>query len=172
MASLEKRARGVHRSSTWSATISGPRSSSSETCSATSCARVAVPGKEGLHWLPAAISSRSIHRYTTLLQAGEIHEIGLQQNRSASPTSTGNSAPAAGTTDLQDIFTRLRDDPELHHTTGEGVRAAAETTFEKARARNEPSFGRLPEASTWSGAEHPGVLLPSSRKQAPAQHVS
>ena len=118
-------------------------------------------GKEGLHWLPGGdlIYDRSIHRYTTLpLQAGEIHEIGLQQIARLADEYRELGAEVLGTTDLQDIFTRLRDDPELHHTTGEGVRAAAETAFEKARAAMGDWFGRLPEADclvaeTPSGAQ-------------------
>jgi len=118
-------------------------------------------GKEGLHWLPGGdlVYDRSIHRYTTLpLQAGEIHEIGLQQIARLADEYRELGAEVLGTTDLQEIFSRLRDDPELHHTTGEGVRAAAETAFEKARAAMGDWFGRLPEADclvaeTPSGAQ-------------------
>ena len=118
-------------------------------------------GKEGLRWLPDGdlVYDRSIHRFTTLpMQAGEIHEIGLQQIARLADEYRELGAEVLGTTDLQEIFSRLRDDPELHHTTGEGVRAAAETAFEKARAAMGDWFGRLPEADclvaeTPSGAQ-------------------
>jgi len=118
-------------------------------------------GKEGLRWLPDGdlVYDRSIHRYTTLpMQAGEIHEVGLQQIARLADEYRELGAEVLGTTDLQEIFSRLRDDPELHHTTGEGVRAAAETAFEKARAAMGDWFGRLPEADclvaeTPSGAQ-------------------
>jgi len=118
-------------------------------------------GKEGLHWLPDGdlVYARSIHRYTTLpMQAGEIHEIGLQQIAGLADEYREIGSDVLGTTDLEEIFSRLRDDPDLHYTTGEGVRAAAEAAFEKARAAMGDWFGRLPVADclvaeTPSGAQ-------------------
>jgi uncharacterized protein (DUF885 family) len=106
-------------------------------------------GKEGLYWLPDGdlVYARSIHRYTTLpMQAGEIHQVGLQQIARLADEYREIGSGALGTTDLEEIFTRLRDDADLHHTTGEGVRAAAEAAFEKARAAMGDWFGRLPIA--------------------------
>jgi uncharacterized protein (DUF885 family) len=118
-------------------------------------------GKEGLRWLPDGdlVYDRSIHRYTTLaMQAGEIHQIGLQQIARLAGEYRELGAEVLGTTDLQEIFSRLRDDPALHHKTGEGVRAAAEVAFDKARAAMDDWFGRLSEADclvaeTPSGAQ-------------------
>ena len=118
-------------------------------------------GKEGLHWLPDGdlVYDRSIHRFTTLpMQAAEIHEVGMQQIARLADEYRALGAEALGTTDLKEIFSRLRDDPALHHTTGEDIRAAAETAFEKARAAMGDWFGRLPEADclveeTPSGAQ-------------------
>jgi len=118
-------------------------------------------GKEGLHWLPDGdlAYARSIHWFTTLpMQAAEIHEIGLQQIDRLADEYREIGGEVLGTTDLQEIFSRLRDDPDLHHTTGEGVRAAAEAAFEKARAEMGNWFGRLPVADclvaeTPSGAQ-------------------
>ncbi|MEN8234873.1 MAG: DUF885 domain-containing protein [Actinomycetota bacterium] len=111
-------------------------------------------GKEGLHWLPDGdlVYARSIHRYTTLpMQAGEIHQVGLSQIARLADQYRELGSEALGTSDLQEIFARLRDDPELHHTTGEGVRAAAENAFEKARAAMGDWFGRLPKADCLVG---------------------
>ena len=106
-------------------------------------------GKEGLHWLPDGdlVYARSIHRYTTLpMQAGEIHEVGLQQIARLADEYREIGGEVLGTTNLEEIFARLRDDTDLHHTTGEGVRSAAEAAFEKARAAMGDWFGRLPVA--------------------------
>jgi len=117
-------------------------------------------GEEGLRWLPDGdlVYDRSIHRYTTLpMQAGEIHEIGLQQVARLADEYRALGEEALGTTDLQEIFSRLRDDPDLHHTTGEDVRAAAETAFDKARAAMGDWFGRLPEADCVVGETPSGA---------------
>jgi uncharacterized protein (DUF885 family) len=106
-------------------------------------------GKEGLHWLPDGdlVYARSIHRFTTLpLQAGEIHQIGLQQIARLADEYREIGSEVLGTTNLEEIFARLRDDADLHHTTGEGVRASAEAAFDKARAAMGDWFGRLPVA--------------------------
>jgi uncharacterized protein (DUF885 family) len=118
-------------------------------------------GKEGLHWLPDGdlVYARSIHWFTTLpMQAGEIHEIGRQQIARLADEYREIAADVLGTTDLGEIFSRLRDDPALHYTTGEDIRAAAETAFDKARSSMGDWFGRLPEADclvaeTPSGAQ-------------------
>jgi len=125
-------------------------------------APVARPaGREGLMWVPGGevAYARSIHRYTTLpMQAEEIHEIGLRQIERLAGEYRELGREVLGTDDLQEIFARLRDDPALHHTTGEGVRAAAEEAFRKARAAMGDWFGRLPKADclvqeTPSGAQ-------------------
>jgi len=118
-------------------------------------------GKEGLVWLPDGeeVYRRSIRWFTTLpMTAQEIHEIGLQQIARLADEYREIGGEVLGTTDLQEIFSRLRDDPALHHTTGEGVRAAAEAAFDKARAAMGDWFGRLPKADclvaeTASGAQ-------------------
>ncbi len=106
-------------------------------------------GQEGLRWLPDGdlVYDRAIHRYTTLvMQPGEIHQIGLQQIARLADEYRALGAEVLGTTDLQEIFSRLRNDPALHHTTGEDVRAAAETAFDRARSAMGDWFGRLPKS--------------------------
>jgi uncharacterized protein (DUF885 family) len=118
-------------------------------------------GKEGLVWLPDGEETyrRSIRWFTTLpMTAQEIHDVGLQQIARLADEYREIGSEALGTNDLQAIFSRLRDDPALHHTTGEGVRAAAEAAFDKARAAMGDWFGRLPKADclvaeTASGAQ-------------------
>ena len=106
-------------------------------------------GKEGLCWLADGdlVYTRSIHRYTTLpMQAGEIHQLGLQQINRLADEYRQIGSDALGTGNLDEIFSLLRDDPDLHHTTGEDIRSAAEAAFDKARAAMGDWFGRLPEA--------------------------
>ena len=106
-------------------------------------------GKEGLRWIPEGESAyaRAIRRYTTLdLEPAEIHEIGLAQISRLADEYRNLGAEVLGTVDLDEIFARLRDDPSLHHTSGEAVREAAEEAFRKARAAMGDWFGILPQA--------------------------
>ena len=102
----------------------------------------------GLRYLPDGdlVYTRLIERYTTLpLQAEEIHEIGRQQVDRLATEYLDMAGPLLGTTSLEDIFTALRDDPELHHTTGEGVVKQSEDAFAAAKAEMPNWFGRLPK---------------------------
>lgn len=93
------------------------------------------------------VYSRLVDRFTTLsMQAGEIHQIGLQQIDSLAGEYLEIAGPVLGSTSLEEMFAVLRDDPELHHTTGEGVIAASEAAFEKAKAEMGDWFGRLPKS--------------------------
>jgi uncharacterized protein (DUF885 family) len=90
---------------------------------------------------------RTIKRYTSVdLSADEIHEIGLAQIEKLNEEYRELGAEALGTSDLQEIFSRLRDDPALRFDTGEEVRAASETALAKAKAAMGDWFGRLPQA--------------------------
>lgn len=103
----------------------------------------------GLKYLPDGdlVYARLIERYTTLpLQAEEIHEIGLQQIDRLAQEYLELAGPLLGTTSLEDIFTALREDPELHHTTGEGVVKQSEEAFAAAKAEMPNWFGRLPKS--------------------------
>lgn len=92
------------------------------------------------------IYSRALHRYTTLpMQAGEIHEIGRAQIAKLGEEYKTIAGPILGTTDLAEIYSRLRDDPDLHHSTGAGVIAASEAAFARARAAMPDWFGVMPE---------------------------
>lgn len=93
------------------------------------------------------VYSRLLDRFTTLsMQAGEIHQIGLQQIDNLAGEYLEIAGPVLGSTSLEEMFAILRDDPELHHTTGEGVIAAAEAAFAKAKAEMGDWFGRLPKS--------------------------
>ena len=103
----------------------------------------------GLRYLPDGdlVYARLIERYTTLpLQAEEIHEIGLQQIDRLATEYVEVAGPLLGTDSLQDIFAALRDDPDLHHDTGEDVVAQAEAAFAAAKDEMPNWFGRLPKS--------------------------
>ncbi len=90
---------------------------------------------------------RAIKRYTSVdLTADEIHDIGLQQIAKLNEEYRELGAEVLGTTDLKEIFSRLRDDPELRFGSGEEVRAASEAALAKAKAAMSDWFGRLPKA--------------------------
>ena len=118
-------------------------------------------GSEGLSFLPDGdfVYSRAILRYTTLpLQAGEIHQIGLQQIERLADEYRELGLEVLGTDDLDEIFAKLRDDPELHHTSGANIVKASEDAFARAREKMPDWFGTLPKADclveeTSSGAQ-------------------
>lgn len=93
------------------------------------------------------VYSRTLDRYTTLsMQAGEIHEIGLEQIEKLADEYLEIAGPVLSSTAIEEIFAVLRDDPKLHHTSGEDVIAASEAAFEKAKAEMDNWFGRLPKS--------------------------
>ena len=112
-------------------------------------APVARPNdRAGVMWLPdgEVLYSRAIHRYTTLpMQAGEIHEVGLQQIARLEEEYRTLGSAVLGTSDVAAVYRALREDPELHHTSGEEVVAASTTAMARAKAAMGDWFGRLPE---------------------------
>jgi uncharacterized protein (DUF885 family) len=126
----------------------------------------------GLWALPDGdvVFGRLIHHYTTLpMPAEEIHEIGLQQIARLADEHRRLGDEVLGTNDLGEIFTLLRDDPELHHETGPGVVVALEAAMAKARTAIGDWFGRLPSAdcvvqeTTWGTAGYYPPAVDGSR---------
>ena len=107
------------------------------------------PEKSGVCWLPDGdeIYARAVRRYTSLdLGADEIHEIGREGIASLADEYRELGGRTLGTTDLADIFNRLRNDPALRFETGDQVHQAAESALARARQEIPGWFGRLPEA--------------------------
>jgi uncharacterized protein (DUF885 family) len=103
----------------------------------------------GLSWLPdgEATYSRLVQQHTSLpLDPEEIHHLGLRQIEMLAEEYRELGAEVLGTTDLSEIFSRLRDDPDLHFTSGADVVAASEVAMAKAKAEMGNWFGRLPKA--------------------------
>jgi uncharacterized protein (DUF885 family) len=90
---------------------------------------------------------RAIKRHTSVdMTADEIHEVGLEQIRKLDDEYRTLGAEVLGTSDLKEIYDRLRNDPELRFDSGEEIRAAAEAALAKAKATMGDWFGRLPKA--------------------------
>jgi uncharacterized protein (DUF885 family) len=105
--------------------------------------------RPGLSWLPDGEESyaKTLFRYTTVdLSPDEIHEIGLGQIERLADEYRELGSEVLGTTDLEEIFSRLRDDPYLHFTDGPAIVAASEKAMAKAKAAMGDWFGRLPVA--------------------------
>jgi uncharacterized protein (DUF885 family) len=103
----------------------------------------------GLVGLPAGDECYTVLRrsYTTLdLSAEEIHEIGLQENARIRAEMAVLGESVFGTSDVGEIQTRLRTDPELHFSDEEEVKAKAEQATKLALETIPSWFGRLPEA--------------------------
>lgn len=103
----------------------------------------------GLSWLPDGEASYStlIRRHTSLpLSAEEIHNIGLQQVARLDDEYRELGAVVLGTSDLAEVYARLRDDPELHFESGPEVVEYSENAMAKAKAAMSDWFGRLPQA--------------------------
>jgi uncharacterized protein (DUF885 family) len=115
----------------------------------------------GVMYLPdgAEYYATAIHRYTSLEKsADEIHRVGLEQVAQLDEEYRKLGAEVLGTSELTDVYSRLRDDPELHFENGPDVVAASEVAMAKARAAIPEWFGRLPKADclvaeTQSGPE-------------------
>ncbi|HSG79451.1 MAG TPA: DUF885 domain-containing protein [Acidimicrobiia bacterium] len=101
---------------------------------------VTVPGGEAAY-------RAAIRRYVTLaLEPEGIHRVGLEQVERLAEEYRALGGSVLGTSDLAEIFDRLRNDPDLHFTDGPSVVAAAERALRRAKERMVEWFGRLPEA--------------------------
>ncbi|MFC9896055.1 DUF885 domain-containing protein [Nocardia sp. NPDC127579] len=108
--------------------------------------------RAGLCWLGddgADIYRRLLREHTTLpdLGAEEIHRTGLAELESLSAEYREIGARRFGTSDLAEIFTRLRADPELRYRDGEEIMADARAALAAATAEMKNWFGRLPRES-------------------------
>ncbi len=89
----------------------------------------------------------AVRRYVTLdMDPVDVHRIGLEQVERLAEEYRALGSSVMGTTDLPQIMSALRDDPDLHFSDGPAVVAASEAALAKARAAMGSWFGRLPEA--------------------------
>ncbi|HSG80582.1 MAG TPA: DUF885 domain-containing protein [Acidimicrobiia bacterium] len=88
---------------------------------------------------------RAVWKYTsTDLTPDEIHEIGLTEIRSLEEEYRELGSEVLGTSDVGEIYERLRHDPELRFETAAQVKEAAELALERANAAVPDWFGVVP----------------------------
>jgi uncharacterized protein (DUF885 family) len=115
------------------------------------CGLVHLPDGEEVYARAAAF-------YTTVdTSPGDIHEVGLAQVASLAEEYALLGPEVVGTSDVPEVFAALRDDPALHHSSGEQIVADSRAAMAKARAAMGQWFGRVPTSecdveATTSGA--------------------
>src|SRR4029077_10387017 len=103
--------------------------------------------------------NRMVRYHTTLdLPAHRIHEIGLEQIEKLADEYRGLGPEVLGTSDVPEIFRRLRDDPALHHTNGADIVTASKAALAKATAAMGDWFGILPKAVCEVEEVHSGAI--------------
>ncbi len=125
------------------------------------------PEKSGLCWLPGGEEAyrAAVHRYTSTDRiAPAIHETGLEVIAELGDEYRRLGPAAVGTDDLAEIYTRLRDDPELRFPDGPSVQAQAERALARAKEAIGEWFGRLPVADC--------VVAPIPEVAAPASPIA
>jgi uncharacterized protein (DUF885 family) len=105
------------------------------------------------------IYTKLLERYTTLdMTAQDIHDVGLQQIARLAKEYIEVAGPLLGTRDLQEIFTTLNDDPNLHHENGPDIVTQSEAAFAAAKAGMGDWFGRLPQSDCLVEETHHGPV--------------
>ena len=103
----------------------------------------------GLTWLADGEDAygRMVRYHTTLDRSAEaIHQTGLEQIEKLNAEYRVLGQEVLGTSDVPEIFRRLREDPALQHTDGAEIVAASKTALAKAAAAMGDWFGILPKA--------------------------
>jgi uncharacterized protein (DUF885 family) len=104
----------------------------------------------GLTWLADGDDAydRMVRYHTTLdRSAREIHQVGLEQIDKLAGEYRILGQQVLGTSDVPEIFRRMREDPTLHHTNGADIVAASKAALAKATAAMGDWFGILPKAA-------------------------
>jgi uncharacterized protein (DUF885 family) len=83
---------------------------------------------------------------TTAKTAQEIHDLGLSQVASLAEEYRALGATALGTSDLEEIFERMRSDPELHFKSPDQLVHASEVALQRAWDAMGDWFEVLPQA--------------------------
>jgi uncharacterized protein (DUF885 family) len=104
--------------------------------------------KTGVRWLPDGeeVYTQAIRRHTSLdLTPLEVHRIGLEGIARLEDEYRKLGSEVLGTSNLSEIYDRLRNDPELRFENREQIVAAAANAMDRARVAVQDWFGRLPE---------------------------
>ncbi len=105
--------------------------------------------KSGVCWLPDGeeVYARAVKRFTSLdMDPRQIHQIGLDGIASLEDEYRELGDGVLGTTDLAEIYQRLRNDPSLRFETADQIQQQAERATARAIEAIPDWFGRLPVA--------------------------
>jgi uncharacterized protein (DUF885 family) len=105
--------------------------------------------KSGVCWLPDGeeVYALAVKRFTSLdVDPREVHQIGLDEISSLEEEYRSLGATVLGTSDVAEIYARLRSDPELRFETSEQVMEAAVQATARANQVTPEWFNRLPRA--------------------------
>jgi uncharacterized protein (DUF885 family) len=83
---------------------------------------------------------------TVDLSPEEIHQIGLDQIDRLEEEYRQIAGPLLGTTDNDEIYARLRDDPSMHYQSGDDIVRDATAALERAAAAAPQWFTSIPES--------------------------
>lgn len=105
--------------------------------------------RAGVRWLPDGeeVYARAIRRHTSLdMTPLDIHNIGLEEIARLDNEYRQLGSQVLGTSNLEQIYDRLRNDPALRFENGHQVLVAAQNAMDRAKAAIPDWFGRLPQA--------------------------
>ena len=111
--------------------------------------RAREPESSGVRWLSdgEALYADAIRRHTSLdLTPLDIHQIGLDEIASLEAEYRELGGKVLGTTDVAEIYQRLKEDRSLRFGSAEDIVAAAQAAMDRARGAIPQWFGRLPVA--------------------------
>ena len=125
--------------------------------------RPAAPGDDtpGLCHLAggAELYERLVAANTSIeISASDVHQIGHEQVDRVEHDFREMAGPLLGTTDIGEIFERLRTDPTLHYGDSAELVADATETLARATAAAPAWFGRLPSAGCTASAIDAGAF--------------
>ncbi len=103
----------------------------------------------GLCWIDGgdAFYRDAIKYFVTLdRDPADVHQIGLETVAELEDEYRAMGPEVLGTGDVEEIYRRMREDPDLHHTDGAALVEHSERAMAKAKAEMSNWFGRLPRA--------------------------
>jgi uncharacterized protein (DUF885 family) len=116
----------------------------------------------GLCWLPDGrqLYATAVREHTTTdLTPEQLHQVGLDVIASLAREYVEIGSRVFGTHDLQEVFARLRDDPDLRYRDGTQMLRSAKDTVLRAEGAAAPWFRTLP-SSACVVAAYPAAAAP------------
>ena len=120
----------------------------------------------GLLHLPGGreLYERLVWAHTSLpVTAGEVHEIGIEEVQRLEAEYQQVAGPLFGTTEIDEIYRKLRQDQALHYRDAGSLVEDATTALARATAAATDWFGTLPQAPCTANSIEQGALAFYSR---------